>query len=149
AAYALIRPILKRDLERLLDGRCAVRCEEEMCTVDRDDLRKRLRELDDDSVAVAEQRRMRAAIELLANRGVQFRYAVTERREPQRCDRIQVASSFDIDELAAHCTLDDDRSVLRIARHLREAVPNDSGIALGPGERGIIRGVGHFSGCRL
>ena len=47
-----VDPVLEGDLEGLLDGCGAVRGEQEVRVVDRDDLGKRLGQLDHDSVAV-------------------------------------------------------------------------------------------------
>ena len=61
---AAVRPVLERDLQRLLDRGGAVGREEEVRVVDGHDARQRLGQLDDDAVAVAEHGRVRAAVEL-------------------------------------------------------------------------------------
>jgi protease I len=58
---------------------------------------------------------------------------VTERVDPQRRDRVEIAAAVDVDQLATLGAIDDDRLVVRIARHLREAVPHHSRIPLDPG----------------
>ena len=96
-----VHPVLERDLQRLLDRRRAVGRVEEVRVVDRDDARQRLGQLDDDAVAVAEHRRVRAAVELLADRVVELGDAVAERVDPERRDRVEVAAAVDVDELVA------------------------------------------------
>ena len=78
------------------------------------DAGERLGELDDDPVAVAEHRRVRAAVELVAERVVELGDAVTERVDPQRRDGVEVAAAVDVDELVALGPLDDDRRVLGV-----------------------------------
>ena len=65
ARRAEVRPVLQRDLQRLLDRGRAVGRVEEVRVLDRHDARERFRQLDDGAVAVAEHRRVRAEVELL------------------------------------------------------------------------------------
>ena len=70
-------------------------------------------ELDHDAVAVAEHRGVRAEVELLAQRVVELGDVVAERVDPERRDRVEVATAVDVDELVALGALDDDRRVVR------------------------------------
>ena len=63
AGDALVGPVLERDLDALLHGGGAVGREEEVRPVDGHDRGERLGQLDHDAVAVAEQRRVRDAVE--------------------------------------------------------------------------------------
>jgi hypothetical protein len=80
---ASVHPVLERDLQRLLDGGGAVRREQEMRSVDGYDPRQRLGQLDRGAVAVAEHRRVRDPVELVAHRLVELGHAVAERGDPQ------------------------------------------------------------------
>ncbi len=82
AGDTAIHPVLERDLQRLLNGRGAVRRVEKVRVVDRHDRGQCLGKLDDDAVAVAEHRRMRAPAELLAHGVVELGNAMSERRDP-------------------------------------------------------------------
>ena len=132
ARRAEVRPVLERDLQRLLDRGRAVGGVEEVRVVDRARPGQRFRELDHRAVAVAEHRRVRAELELLADRVVELGDAMAERVHPQRRDRVEVAAAVDVDELVALGPVDDDRVVLGERRHLREAVPHDGGITGDP-----------------
>ena len=132
AGRAEVRPVLERDLQRLLDRRRAVGRVEEVRLVHRNDAGERLRQLDHDAVPVAEHRGVRAELELLADRVVELGDAVAERVDPQRRDRVEVAAAVHVDELVALRPVDDDRVVRRERRHLREAVPHDGGITGDP-----------------
>ena len=127
-----VHPVLERDLQRLLDGGGAVRREQEVRSVDRHDARQGLGQLDRGAVPVAEHRRVRDPVELVTHRLVELGHAVAERGDPERRDGVEVAAPVDVDELVALGRLDDDRRVLRVAGHLREAVPDDGGVALRP-----------------
>ena len=94
---APVRPVLERDLQRLLDRGGAVGREEEVRVVDRHDARQRLGQLDHDAVAVAEHRGVRAAVELVAEGVVELGDAVAERVDPQRRDGVEVAAAVDVD----------------------------------------------------
>ena len=80
-----------------------------MRVVDGHDRGQGLGQLDHDAVAVAEHRRVRHAVELVAERVVELGHAVAERRDPQRRDGVEVAAAVDVDELVALGALDDDR----------------------------------------
>ena len=133
ARRAEVGPVLPRDLQRLLDRGRAVGRVEEVRVLDRDDARERFGQLDDGAVAVAEHRRVRAEVELTADRVVELGNAVTERRHPERGDRVEVAAAVDVDQLVALGAFDDDRMVVGVGRHLREPVPHDGGVPLHPG----------------
>ena len=124
--------MLERDLQRLLDRRRAVGRVEEVRLVDGHDAGERFRQLDDRAVAVAEHRRVRAELELLADRVVELGDAVAERVDPERRDRVEVVAAVDVDELVALGPVDDDRVVVGERRHLREAVPHDGGVTGDP-----------------
>ena len=64
-----------------------------------DKARETFRELDHRAVAVAEHRRVRAAIELGADGVVKLGDAVAERGHPQRRDRVEVTMAIDVDHL--------------------------------------------------
>ena len=113
ARRAEVRPVLERDLQRLLDGRRAVGRVEEVRLVDGNDACERLGQLDDHAVAVPEHRRVRTEVELVADRVVELGHAVTERVDPERRDRVEVAPAVDVDELVALRAVDDDRVVVR------------------------------------
>src|SRR5204862_3320316 len=70
--------------------------------------------------------------ELVTGGLIERGHAVTERRDPERGDRVEVPAPVDVDELVPLGRLDDDRRVLRVAGHLREAVPDDGRVALRP-----------------
>jgi hypothetical protein len=82
--HALVGPVLERDLQRLFDGGGAIGGEQEVRLGDRHLRRQRLGQLDRGPVAVAEQRRVRDAVELLANGLVELGHPVAEGRDPQR-----------------------------------------------------------------
>ena len=124
SAHAFVHPVLERDLQCLLDRSRAVGREQEVRLVDRHDRREVLRELDDHAVAVAEHRRMGDAVDLLAQRRVELGVVVAEGRDPDRGDRVEVAAAVDVDDLVALRVIDDDGRVVRVRRHLREAVPD-------------------------
>ncbi len=130
--HAPVHPVLEGDLQRLLDGGGAVRREQEMRSVDGHDLRQGLAQLDRGAVAVAEHRRVRHPVELVTRRLIELGHAVAERRDPERRDRVEVPAPVDVDELVPLGRLHDDRRVLRVAGHLREAVPDDGRVALRP-----------------
>ena len=102
-------------------------------SVDRHHAGQRLGQLDHDAVAVAEQGRVRDAVELVAEGVVELGHAVAERRDPQRRDGVEVAPALDVDQLAALGRLHDDGLVVGVARHLGEPVPHDGGISSTPG----------------
>ena len=95
ARHAAVHPVLERDLERLLDRRRAVARIEEVWPVNRHHTCEGLGKLDDDAIAVAEHRGVRAALQLLFDRVVELRYVVTERRDPQRRDCVEVPVAVD------------------------------------------------------
>ena len=113
AGDALVRPVLERDLEGLLDGGGAVGREQEVRPVDGHDRGERLGQLDHGAVAVAEHRGVGDAVELVAERLVELGHPVAERRDPQRRDGVEVAAAVDVDQLAALGARDDDRRVVR------------------------------------
>jgi hypothetical protein len=80
---AEVGPVLEGDLDRLLDGRGAVGGEQEVGAVDRHDRRQRLGQLDDDPVAVAQQRGVGDLVELVPHRLVELGHPVAQRRHPQ------------------------------------------------------------------
>ncbi len=127
-----VHPVLERDLQCLLHRAGAVGCEEEVRLVDGDAARERLGELDHDPIAVAEHRRVRATVELLAEGGIELRNAMPDRVHPEGGDGVEVPRAVDVDQLVALGAVDHDGRALREARHLREAVPDDPRIALGP-----------------
>ena len=128
----LVAPELERDLEGLLDGRRAIGREQEVRAVDGHATGQRLGQLDRRHVAVAEQGRVRDAVELGPGRVVELGDVVTERRDPQRGDGVEVAAPVDIDQLAPLGPFDDDRGVVGIGRHLGEPVPHDRGVTGDP-----------------
>ena len=132
AARAKVVPVLERDLQRLLDGRRAVGCVQKVRCVDRHHTGERFGQLDDDAVAVAEHRRVRALGELRAHGVVELGDAVAERRDPQRRDRVEITAAVDVDDVVAFGMIDDHRPVALVGRHLREAVPHHPRIPLGP-----------------
>src|SRR5205085_971448 len=67
-----------------------------------------------------------------AQRVVELRHAMAHRVDPERRDGVEVAAAVDVDQLVAFGPLDDDRRVVGVARHLREAVPDDCGVAPDP-----------------
>src|SRR5207249_2708091 len=69
---ALVRPELERDLERLFDRGGAIGGEEEVRLVDGDDRGERLGQFDRDAIAVAEERRVRNAVDLRPQRVVEL-----------------------------------------------------------------------------
>src|SRR5262249_46030320 len=100
--------------------------------VDGYDARERFAELDHDAVAVAEHRRVRAALELRADRVVQLRHTVAERVDPQRRDGVEIAPAVDVDQLVTLGALDDDWRVVGVRGHLREPVPHARRVAAHP-----------------
>ena len=88
-------------------------------------------ELDRGHAAQAEQRRVRDAIELRADRVVDLRDAMTVHRHPQRRDAVQVAVAVGVDELEAVRALDDQRVVVQPLLHLRERMPQVGAIEVG------------------
>jgi hypothetical protein len=135
----LVDPELERDLERLLHCAGPVRREQEVGGVDRHDAGQCLGELDDHPVAVAEHGRVRGPVELGPDGVVELGDAVAERAHPQGRDRVEVAAAVDVDQLVALGPVDDDGSILGVARHLREPVPHDRGVSLDPP---ILHGCG-------
>src|SRR5204862_3511215 len=81
---ATVGPELERDLQRLFDRRCAVGSAQEVWIIDGYDPRERLAQLDHRAVAVTEHCRVRAAVELGAQRVVQLGHMMSERVHPQR-----------------------------------------------------------------
>ena len=101
AGDALVGPELEGDLQGLLDGRGAVAGEEHVGVVDGHDRPEGLGQLDDDPVAVAQQRGVGHAVELVAQGLVQLGHPVAERGDPQRGDGVEVAAAVDVDQLPA------------------------------------------------
>ena len=133
AGDAEVGPVLEGDLERLLHRRGAVRGEQQVRPVDGHHAGQRLGELDDHAVAVAEQRRMGHPVELAAQRLVELRDPMAERRDPERRDGVEVAATVDVDQLTSLGRFDDDRLVVDVARHLGEPVPDHRGVPGAPG----------------
>ncbi len=125
SSYAPVVPVLERDLERLLHRRRAVAGIQEMWVVDGNDAGQRFGELDDYTVAVAEHGRVCAERELVQDRVVELGNVMTQGRDPQRRDRVEVVPTVDVDQLPALGPVDDDRVVVGEGRHLGEAVPHD------------------------
>ena len=93
--------VLERDAERGLDrGRAGVGVEDAR-EPGRRDLDERVRQLDRGHAAEAEQRRVRDALELRAQRGVERRVAVAVHVAPERRDAVEVAPAVRVDELVA------------------------------------------------
>ncbi len=139
AGDPLVGPVLEGDLEGLLDGRGAVRGEQEAGVVDRHPRGERLGQLDGRHVAVAEERRVGDPVELVTDGLVELGDVVAERGDPQRRDGVEVAAAVDVDELAPLGPLDDHRPVVGEGRHLGEAVPHHRDVALDPG---VVTGRG-------
>ena len=127
-----IVPVLERDLQRLFHGGGAVAGIEEMRVVDGHDARQCLGQLDDDAIAVAEHRRVGAECELSRHGVVQLGHVVSERRDPERRDGVEIAPSVDVDQLVTLGAVDDDRAAVGERRHLRKSVPDNLRIALHP-----------------
>jgi hypothetical protein len=127
-----IVPVLERDLQRLLHGGRAIGRVEEMRIVDGNDGGECLRQLDDDAIAVPEHGRVRASGQLPPDRVVEFGNAVSEGRDPQRRNRVEVVAAVEVDEVVPFRSLDDDRAVAGVGRHLREPVPHNRGVSLHP-----------------
>ena len=138
ARHAPVRPVLERDLQGLLDRRGPVGREEEVRAVHRNDPGERLGQFHRHAVAVAEQRAVRDAVELVTGRRVELGHPVAERRDPERGDRVEVPVAVDVDELATLGPLHHDRLVVRVGGHLREPVPDHRGVACDP-----VRVFGH------
>jgi hypothetical protein len=128
-----VGPVLEGDLEGLLDRGRAVGREQEVRMVDRHHAAQRLRQLDHDAVAVAQQRRVRHPVDLGAQGGVELGDTVAERRDPEGGDGVEVAPPLDVDQLTPLGRLHDDGLVVEVRRHLGEPVPHDGGVTRTPG----------------
>ncbi len=125
ARLAAMAPILKGHLQRDLGRRRAVVGEEHAGQAGRRDVDELLRELDCGRVRQAEHRRVRDALELRANRGVDHRMRVAVDRAPQRRDAVDVGVAVGVVERAALRSLDDQRVLFDPSLLLRERVPQD------------------------
>ena len=65
-------------------------------------------------------------------RGVELGHAMPERVDPERRDGVEVPFAVGVDQFPALGSLDHERGVLGVGRHLGEAVPDHGGIALDP-----------------
>ena len=113
---AAVRPVLERDLQRLLDRARRRRDAKRKCGSSTGTTR---------ASASASSTTTRLPlpsivewahpVELVAERVVELGDAVAERGDPQRRDGVEVAAAVDVDELVALGPLDDDRRVVGVA----------------------------------
>ena len=127
-----VDPVLERDLQGLFDGHGPVGGEQEMGSIDRHHAGQRLGQLDHDRVAVAQHRAVGHLGCLGDQSGVELGHPVPERVDPEGRDRIEVAAPVAVDQLAPLGPVDDQRRVVDVRPHLREAVPDDGSIAGDP-----------------
>ena len=132
AGNVLVDPELEGDLQRLLDGRGAVRREQEVRPVDGHDPGQRLGQLDDHTVAVAEHRGVGDAAQLLGESSVELGDPVAEGVYPEGRDGVEVAAPVDVNQLTSLGVVDDYGRVVEIRRHLREPMPHDCRVPLSP-----------------
>jgi hypothetical protein len=123
AIGAAVVPVLIRHLHRDLDGRGAAVGIEHPRQARRCDTDQPPGQFDRSGLAQAQQRAVRDAVELLADRPVDGAGAVAVHIAPQRADAVDVAAAFGVDQLKALAGLDDQGIARRPRRHLRERMP--------------------------
>ena len=118
------QPVLKRDLERRLDGGRAVVGEEHVIEAARRDLDQPPRERRDTRMRRAEQRRVREAAELIGDRRVDRRHAMAEQVAPERRRAVEQAPAAIIDQVVSVGIDHDERLGREVLLHLGERMPH-------------------------
>ena len=120
---ALLLEVLERHLERdLRRGRAGVRVEDAI-KAGRRDLDQAIGQLGGQRVGEPQHRRVRDAVELIADRLVDAGMPVSVHVAPERGDAVDVATAVGADQVGALAALDDQRFVLRPTLLLCERVP--------------------------